>query len=110
MHCSLQDRSDQPSHPDAASDAPALKAPREPSATKQCATGTPTTITSSDAVNEACNKIYKCWIRFVPHHEALAQANQFRQRFQTLVSEGIVTEAEFDVVLGSVADAVAEPR
>lgn len=62
----------------------------------------------SDMVNEACARIYKSWLRFVPHHEALEQAQHFAQRFETLKVCHFLTETELDQVLETVADAMAD--
>ena len=58
------------------------------------------------AIDEACGDIYRRWLRFVPEDQALAEAERFRRRFNTLAAEGRLTEAELDATMELVGEAI----
>lgn len=64
-----------------------------------------------DAVNKTCAEIFKRWCRFLPEHEAREQADQFRERCESLAAEGYLTDGELGATLAIVAASAEEtPR
>ncbi len=58
-------------------------------------------------LSRACDEVFNRWRRFLPEHEARAEADAFRRRFESIAVQEVVTERELDAVLELVADTMA---
>ncbi len=58
------------------------------------------------AIERARAEVYKRWKRFVPHAEALAEADNFARRARAIAGEAHLTSDELEAVLDRVREAM----